>query len=205
MEISPILLFTLLFYSFVWGIMIGVLNDINRILRTLIYNENISPRMQKYYDIKLPLVNFTLRDRLSSKKKIKPTYTLLLFVQDLGIVLVYVIGLLFLNYSLNKGNFRFFTVITSVIGILLYYFTAGKLIFSLSEFICFAIKVTVTFILFVIFSPFVYILTKIQKIFEKIYIFFQKSIAKYIKKSYNNYKEKELLRWSENSFLRIKK
>ena len=205
MEISPILLFTLLFYSFVWGIMIGVLNDINRILRTLIYNENISPRMQKYYDIKLPLVNFTLRDRLSSKKKIKPTYALLLFVQDLGIVLVYVIGLLFLNYSLNKGNFRFFTVITSVIGILLYYFTAGKLIFSLSEFICFAIKVAVTFILFVIFSPFVYILTKIQKNFEKIYIFFQKSIAKYIKKSYNNYKEKELLRWSENAFLRIKK
>ena len=205
MEISPILLFTLLFYSFVWGIMIGVLNEINRILRTLIYNENISPRMQKYYDIKLPLVNFTLRDRLSSKKKIKPTYALLLFVQDLGIVLVYVIGLLFLNYSLNKGNFRFFTVITSVIGILLYYFTAGKLIFSLSEFICFAIKVAVTFILFVIFSPFVYILTKIQKNFEKIYIFFQKSIAKYIKKSYNNYKEKELLRWSENAFLRIKK
>lgn len=205
MEISPILLFTLLFYSFVWGIMIGVLNDINRILRTLIYNENISPRMQKYYDIKLPLVNFTLRDRLSSKKKIKPTYALLLFVQDLGIVLVYVIGLLFLNYSLNKGNFRFFTVITSVIGILLYYLTAGKLIFSLSEFICFAIKVAVTFILSVIFSPFVYILTKIQKNFEKIYIFFQKSIAKYIKKSYNNYKEKELLRWAENAFLRIKK
>ena len=204
MEISPILLFTLLLYSFIWGVLIGILNDINRILRALIYNKNISPRMQKFYDIKLPLVKCCLREKLSSKKMIGSTYNILIFIQDLALVLTYILGLLFLNYSLNKGDFRFFTVLASLIGATLYYFTVGKLIFSLSEFICFVIKAVVVVILFVIFNPFVYILTKIQKFFEKIYLFFQKSIAKYIKKSYNIYKEKELLRGSGNAFLNVK-
>lgn len=204
MGISPILLFKLLLASFLWGITVGIFNDLNRIFRVLLFTDAITDRVQKYYELELPIVKSSLNNklRLGTKKRNRLRYNCMLALQDFFLTLVYIVGLVFLNYELNKGDFRFFTVIFSLSGAVLYYFTVGKIVFNLSEFICFIIRAIFVIVFYVFFTPIMYILTKIRRFFEKIYIFFQNTIAKNIKKRYNKYKEKNLNRKSIHAFLK---
>ena len=204
MGISPILLFKLLAAAFIWGIAVGIFNDINRISRVLFFTDAITDRAQRYYDLKLPIIKSSLNSKLKSKNKKRNNlmYNCVLALQDFFLVFVYVIGLVFLNYELNKGEFRFFTVVFSLLGAVAYYFTAGKIVFNLSELICFVIRATAMIGFYVFFTPIMYILTKIRRFFKNIYIFFQNAIAKNIKKRYNKYKEKNLIRKSIHAFLK---
>ena len=204
MGISPILLFKLLVSAFLWGIVVGIFNDLNRISRALLFTDAITDKGQRYYEIELPIIKSSLKSKLKldAKKRNNLLYNGLLALQDFVLVLVYFMGLVFLNYELNKGDFRTFTVVFSLVGAVLYYFTVGKLVFNLSELICFVIRAMAVIGFYVFFTPIMYILTKMRRFFENIYIFFQNAIAKNIKKRYNKYKEKNLIRKSIHAFLK---
>ena len=204
MGISPILLFKLLVSAFLWGGVVGIFNDLNRISRALLFTDAITDKGQRYYGIELPIIKSSLKSKLKldAKKRNNLLYNGLLALQDFVLVLVYFMGLVFLNYELNKGDFRTFTVVFSLIGAVLYYFTVGKLVFNLSELICFVIRAMAVIGFYVFFTPIMYILTKMRRFFENIYIFFQNAIAKNIKKRYNKYKEKNLIRKSIHAFLK---
>ena len=204
MGISPILLFKLLVSAFLWGGVVGIFNDLNRISRALLFTDAITDKGQRYYEIELPIIKSSLKSKLKldTKKRNNLLYNGLLALQDFVLVLVYFMGLVFLNYELNKGDFRTFTVVFSLIGAVLYYFTVGKLVFNLSELICFVIRAMAVIGFYVFFTPIMYILTKMRRFFENIYIFFQNAIAKNIKKRYNKYKEKNLIRKSIHAFLK---
>ena len=192
MEISPVLLFKLLLLSFGWGILVAVINDINRFFRIFIGIEDISENSKKYYSKKLPIVKRSFFDIYNKRRKSNGIGFFLVCMQDVCLAFVYVIGLVLLNYSFNSGEFRFFSIPISIIGGVVYRFTIHGFAFRILEIVdCFVKKVLfLTFYLF--FRPLGYILTKIRNFLKKIYTFFQKSLAKTIKKRYNVYREKQI-------------
>ena len=199
MEISPILLLRLWGSSFIWGIIIGILNDISRISRAFFAN-SFSAAVNNCYDKKLPFVNFSLREKLRLKQKKHSVFFLLVFLQDFLLAIIFLLGLLFLNYGLNKGVFRFFCLPIAVLGGITYYFSVGKIVFRFSEFVCFAVRAFFVLFFYAISRTFVNILIKTKHFVKKIYIFLKNSIAKQIKKRYNICKDIWFVKKSQFAF-----
>jgi len=192
MEISPVLLFKLLLFSFAWGIFIAVINDINRFFRVFMCIEDISENSKKYYGKRLPIVKSTLLDIYNKRWKSKGIHFFLVCMQDVCLAYIYIIGLVLLNYSFNSGEFRFFSIPISALGCVIYRLTIHGVVFRILEVVDYFVKKVLFLTFYLFFRPLVYILTKIRKFFKKIYTFFQNSLAKTIKKRYNVYREKQI-------------
>ena len=91
-----------------------------------------------------------------------------MFITDILYFLVITPIFMIFLYHQNNGIVRWFILFGAILGFLLYYFTLGKLIISVSEYIAFAVKVVFMHIIFFISRPFVpiarFIKTKISKI-----------------------------------------
>ena len=63
MEISPLLLAMMLVWSFVFGLLLGAVNDVNRIVRVFCGVRYGGKNFDKLYSIKLPIVKRSLKRR----------------------------------------------------------------------------------------------------------------------------------------------
>ena len=90
MEISPLVLSFLLFYSFLWGALIGLLNDVNKIIRTFLCGE-YSYSIIKFYSFFKINVNTRKKEPSVTKKII---FNGLIFFQDLSFIIIAAVGII---------------------------------------------------------------------------------------------------------------
>ena len=196
MEISPVTLIKLLFYSLIWGATIGLLINANRFFR--IFFDLDSEKGKMFFDTisKMNIKHKTFKHR-------KAVENAVIFIQDFFTVIIYTIGLLIIAFSFNKGSFRLFAIPVSIIGLLMFKFTIGKILFSISEWIAIKAKIGIIVIFHFVYTPILYISTKICEFCKKNYVFLKISIAKQIKKRYNNNKEKHLNKFAGSAFVKF--
>lgn len=200
MEISPILLAKLLFYSFLLGIAIGVFYDANRIVRVFLGAMDVRGTDRKEFCLKLPFIDRYVSS-VNEKNAKGIVKNVILFAGDFLTVLAGSIGLLVLNYGYNSGRFRFFTVIGIFVGFLLYYFTLGKLTLGVIAPLAFFLKYLFFAFFVVLWSPFKFLTKIVIKNVRKIYFLCQFALEKKRKKEYNIYEKVWLLEMSKNGFI----
>lgn len=86
--------------------------------------------------------------------------------------LLYCIFLCFASFlfflAVNEGEIRFYILLGEAAGFAIYYFSLGALIFSVSEKIIDAVKSAVRFVIKIICAPFLWILRKLRRVFNKL-------------------------------------
>ena len=200
MEISPIRLFFLLLSSFVFGIGIGIFYDLHRILRVFFGVQYTQNRPTKFFSKPLPILKRSLGEIRQGKCK-KMFLFALMFIQDLILCCVSAVGIVILNYAFNDGRLRFYTILALFIGFFLYYFTFGKLVMFLSEWIVFFLRGIFSISFFLLSRPFVIFWLFLGKIVKKARSNLQKTIANQRKKVYNIHKVKDYLKAADQGFL----
>ena len=203
MEISPLLLSLLLLWSAVFGAVLCMINDVNRIIRVFLgvrYTQNGFERLYKY---PLPILKKTLGELKTLPKR--GFVSVIIFLQDLLFFIIAGVGVAILNYEFNEGKFRIFTLLAILVGFLLYYFTIGKLVILASELIVFSIKAIFLMIFTLVLRPFSFLGVFFAKKVKKIALFLNMAIANIRKKLYNNYRKKKLLKKAVFGFLRSEK
>lgn len=199
MEISPYMLTLLLIYSFLFGMSAGALNDVNRIIRALMGVRYSAKSFARLYAIKLPFVG-TL-ERGGKKKRVKRGIeAALIFIQDILLFAYLGCGIVILNYYLNRGQFRLYTIASVAVGFALYYFTVGKLVIFLSEGIIFFVRAAVRIVLYLVSRPFIYLWRTVVKILRSLWKKIASGIAKKRIMRYNKAKRRELLELSRKGF-----
>ena len=103
MEISPILLFRLLLYSFAFGAILGGVNDVSRILRVFCGVRYSEKRFGRWYERELPLIHRPL-NRGKQGRFSGALLQVLIFFQDVFLFLTAGVGLVILNYEMNQGR-----------------------------------------------------------------------------------------------------
>ena len=69
---------------------------------------------------------------------------------------------------MNSGIPRWYIFVGAIAGAFLYYFTIGKLVISISEYIVFSLKLIFAYFTYFISRPFVILFLKIKPLFSKI-------------------------------------
>ncbi len=127
------LFFTAL-YAIAVGIVLGIIYDVFRIQRISMSRDyhfvNIRKRENNSKTLNL-LTNFLLSDTLKS---------VIIFIEDVAFFVLSAIIVIIFIYQSNSGIIRWFEMSGAVIGFALYYFTVGRLVVSLSEYIIFAVR-----------------------------------------------------------------
>ena len=181
MEISQITLAIMLFYSFLFGIAVGVFYDLNRIVRVFFGVRYTKRAYGRLYGIRLPI---SKREIVMGKSK-GFLQSLVINLGDLLCILVAAIGLILINYGYNSGRFRFFTVAALFIGFLLYRFGIGRLVILITEPVAFICKYVFLSICDLLLSPLRKICNHIYKFVKKISSLYIFTLENKIKKLYN--------------------
>ena len=180
MEVSQITLAVMLLYSFLFGIMIGIIYDLNRIIR-VIFGVRYTKKYSRLYSLGLPV----------SKKNVIMGrshgfwQSLVINLGDLLCVIAAALGLILINYGYNSGRFRFFTVAALIVGFVIYRFSIGRIIILITEplaFICKYIFLSICDILALPMRKIGRFIFKIVKKISSLYIF---TLENKIKKLYN--------------------
>jgi hypothetical protein len=182
----------------IWGATIGLLINANRFFRIFF---DLDCEKSKNFFAAYHITQRNIKPKIFKYRKQVENITV--FIQDFFLVIIYVIGLLIINFSFNKGNFRLFSIPVSIIGFLMFKFTIGKILFSISEWIAIKVKIGIIVIFHFVYTPILYISTKICEFCKKNYVFLKISIAKQIKKRYNNNKEKHLNKFAGSAFVKF--
>ena len=184
MEISPYMLLLLLIYSFLFGISAGVFNDANRTLRVFLKSKRTNKGLDKLYDTKLIFLKKLMEARFVRKTG-KIFFSILIFLQDIALFFYLGCGVVVLNYYMNRGQFRLYTIAAALVGFAVYFFTFGRLVMFLSKGVVYIIRSAMTLLIYLISRPFVWIFAVSKKILfipcKKILT----AIAKRKKLSYN--------------------
>ena len=174
MEISPYMLTLLLIYSFLFGMSSGVLNDLLKITRALFFGDE--------------------------KKKSFILYVLLFF-EDLLLAVFIGCGVVVLNYYLNRGQFRLYSVFAVASGFALYYFTVGKAVGFISDYIVRLVRRSARLVCSILTYPIKAIFLCIKKIF----IYIVKKISFAIEKErvirYNKKEREDIIERSKSGFI----
>ena len=200
MEISPYFLSLLVLYSFLFGGVVGVLNDLHRLTRILLGVRYSQKRFERLYQARLPLVGRSVGE-IGTGGFRRIALPVLLFLQDVLLFSFAAVGVAVLNFYFNHGQFRIYTVVAVLLGFLLYYFTVGKLVMLFSEGIVCLLRMALTIFLFLVTRPFVYLWRGICAVSEKIVRKIREAIANRRKKVYNIRVSRQLLKEAENGFL----
>ena len=176
MEISPYMLSLLLVYSLIFGMSAGVFNDANRIARIAFAMRKTSGGQKK-----------------NCARKIYETAGIFLIsIQDILLFAYIGVGVVILNYYLNRGMFRIYSIAAAAIGFVIYYFTIGRVVMFFAERIIRALRFAIVWILNVVTAPvrliFRLLLHAAKKLFEKLCF----AIAKRKNMRYNKIKKEEL-------------
>ena len=183
MEISPYMLSLLLVYSFLFGASSGAFNDANRILRIALGIENN-------------------RKSKCARQKVMSFFSILFIcIQDILLFAYMGIGVAVLNYYLNRGIFRPYSVIAVAVGFILYYFTLGKIVRFFSERIVRLLRLVVLWILKVVLAPIRFVLVLCLNGIKKLWKKYRFAIAKRRIIRYNKIKRAELKALSNCGFV----
>lgn len=164
MEISPYMLGLLLFYSVLFGMAAGVLNDIFRISRIFLGVSYRGRGLGKLRAIKLP---FGIKISRGQGGKVKKrALSALIFIEDILLFAFCGCGVTVLNYYLNRGQLRLYTITATLAGFAIYYFTAGKLIMLFAEALTFVAEAALRILFHILSRPFVWIFRATRKIFS---------------------------------------
>ena len=157
--------------SLVLGIVFGAIYDIVRIWRTFLGIDYESKGVERLRRLKFPLIKNPLTKK---EKQGKLAQGIVLFITDIIYFLAITIIMIIFVYYVNSGVVRWYIFIGAMLGLLIYYFTVGKIVISVSEYIKFGIKVVMSYLVYFILRPFApivnFLKTKIIKIREKISI-----------------------------------
>ena len=181
MEISPLLLLWLTVDCFLLGVATGILHDSHRLIRVLFgasYQKGAEGDGWQLQISGRPIVRFFKN--------------LIVFLQDVFLFLFASVGLILLNYEMNDGQLRIFSVVSLCFGFLFYYVTLGRLLLRINRWVADCIKRIFGYIFSIVSKPirtFVDFFGKNAKnIFKKI----TKAIAKKRKKVYNINRQKSI-------------
>ena len=199
MEISPIMMALLLFYSFLLGMGVGLFYDANRIIRVLVGVRYSSRGVGRLACVKLPIIKKPLCGEPKSVSKFLQNS--IIFFGDFASVMCATVGVIILNYSYNSGKFRFFTLLGVIVGFLLYYFSLGKLIMMISEPLAMLVKYVFLSFFILFLYPFYGILKFIVKKVAKCVFLCTFAIEKKQKKVYNIEEEVCLQELAKKGFL----
>ena len=199
MEISPYMLMLLLIYSFLFGMSAGAFNDINRIVRALMGVKYSAKAFRRLYEIELPFVG-KLSPSREKKRSRRVSEAAVIFLQDILLFAYMGCGTVILNFYLNRGQLRLYTIAAVAAGFALYYFTLGRLVILLSEGIIFFLRATLKISFFIFTRPAVWLCRAVGGIFRLAYKKIKSAIAKREIMRYNKIKREELLRLSAQGF-----
>ena len=200
MGISPIRLFYLLLASFSFGVGMGGVYDIHRILRVFFGVRYSKKRPSELLHRPLPILRRPLGE-IRQRRWSRALLSILIFLQDVFFFCLAGVGIVILNYAYNDGQLRFYTVIALFLGFFLYYFTIGKLVISLSEWIVFFLRAVCAILFFLLSAPLIKLFSLLWRGMKKIRSNLQKALAKRRKKVYNINKEKACLTAADRGFL----
>lgn len=199
MAISPFRLFLLLIFSFFGGAIVGAIYDIHRIIRVWFGVRYTHNRPERLLSRPLPLLRRPLAEIRQGRLK-KSLLSVVIFFQDILLFCVAGIGVAVLNYTFNDGRFRFYSVVALLVGFLLYYFTLGKLVIFISEWIVFFLRAAFLVLFYLLMKPFVLIWKFLGKNIAKVRSNLWKALAKRRKKMYNKSKMKNCFEAAERGF-----
>lgn len=199
MEISPYMLMLLLIYSFFFGMSVGALNDINRIIRAFLGVRYSKYSFDKLYSKKLPFVKKPLERKEIGVAK-RRILSFIIFIQDILLFVYFGCGIVVVNYYFNRGQFRLYTIAAALAGGALYYFTLGKIVMAISEAIIFFIRGAFKVVFFIIFYPISLIFKKIFGAIKKMCIKIKTSLAKKRDIRYNESRQNELAALARRGF-----
>ncbi len=202
MEISPIILAELLVCSFLFGVFMGAINDVHRIMRVFFGVRYGKKRFDKLYARKIKIINRSVGN-LGCNRFTKALLGTVIFFQDLILFAVAGVGVVILNFYFNKGEFRIYTIAALFAGFVFYYFTLGKIVMLVSEAIAFYIKVAFLVVFYLISRPFVFAGKKFAVILRKVQGFFARVIEKKKNIRYNKKEKKKILAAAEKGFIEL--
>ena len=200
MEISPYMLFLLLVYSFLFGMAAGVFNDVNRITRAILGVRYPSRSFERLYSLKLPFIG-ALGDKRSESKLKETLLSVVIFIQDILLFVFIGCGTAVLNYYLNRGQFRLYTIVAVAAGFAVYYFTLGKLVIFLSQGIVFLLRAVFNIGVYILSRPFVWVFLAVKKSVIYCYKKVSHAIAKKKIIGYNKKRRAELLALAQKGFI----
>ena len=126
-------------YSVCFGIVLGVVYDVIRILRVLLGAERDEAGRSGFRNVELPII----KRKAYSQKKNKLSSVLLSVLIAVGDIIFAVscgILVVMIAYAYNSGKVRAVIFIGLALGFLAYYFTLGKLVMKTSELLAFLIR-----------------------------------------------------------------
>ena len=169
MEISPIQLLFLFLYSCFFGGVLGLLHDLNQLVRMMLGGPISSHGKKLWYETRLPLIGRPLR-YTQAKKGMQICLSGLTFFQDVFLFLAAGAGTVILNYYLNDGRFRIYTVLGIAIGFTLYRLTLKRIILPMGEYILFCLLATCGMAFYILSYPFLFFVRFVLFILE--FLFF---------------------------------
>lgn len=164
---------TLLFESLVIGILLAVLYDVFRMIRTFLGCG--IPIKNEYREYDLPLIGPIRKSK--TKKRWQSTVLLTLF--DTVYSLLFTVSLLLFFYYTSDGVFRWFALAAIIFGFVFYMKTVGRLTKKTAEIILFSVLTILRYICYFTIKPILYTVSKIKKLTIKIY---NKTVSVWLKK-----------------------
>ena len=193
MEISPLTLLVLLISSFLLGGFVGVINDINKMIRVFLCGEEDFDRYKKmavFFKMKKNGISFN-----------KTLMNALTFIQDIFTLTLAAVGLILLNYYYNDGYFRFFSFFAMVVGFVIYYFTLGKLAAVILESLAFFLRCIIVTIVRIVTYPIALLIKCIKNLIVKLFIKYKKCIEKNKNLRYNKKRRELIVELSKCGFI----
>lgn len=174
MEISPFLLATLTLCSFLFGVAIGIVIDFSKLTRIFLIDQN-----EKHYNLILNIV---------------------INIRDFCAVIIYGIGIILLNYYYNDGRIRLFSILSSLVGLIIYRLTLSKIILKIFKPIVLLIKKIIKKLLYYLSKPILVLIKSIVILLKFLYSKIKNHIEKKNKLRYNYNEMQRLIKLSKQGF-----
>ena len=144
MEISQLSFVLLIIYSLLFGVLLGIVYDVIRIQRVFLGVEYKTKRQRtNYRDINLPIIN--RKAYFNHRKSSKGLLNIYIAIGDIFFVTLCGIITVLVAYAYNGGRIRAVIWIGLLVGAVLYYFTVGKMVMRLAEFVAFVLRCAVLY------------------------------------------------------------
>lgn len=165
MEFSILKQIYIILLSIPFGMVFGAFYDIIRVLRSLLGINYINKFTENLKKIRLKLIDNPL---LKEKQRTKLREGVILLITDFAYFLILTIALIIFIYYLNDGIVRWYIFAGTMAGLLIYYFTIGKLVISISEYITFFIKILFEYLFFFLKYPFCRAIRYLKPVFRRL-------------------------------------
>ncbi len=174
MEISMNALALSLVWALVVGICLGAVYDVIRIQRIFLGVTYGNGGAAKLGEVKLPLISkykfARPRDKKQKNKSLsKIALNIIIFIGDLIFCFFSSLVCVVFIYHTNDGKARWIVFFGFALGFLAYYFSLGKLVMFFSQYIVFAIRSAVKYLVFFTVVPVRYVLAALWRIVSRIH------------------------------------